>query len=323
MRKLGIIWAALLLTLVIAGNTQARTVVLDNDLNGVKANDHYCAYKAVNPGDIIKISPSPGFEWRSMSDQSILRMIGHTGPSDQPVWLFEVLRSGKTEVKFEYKPSPNNTPPQYQTYIAEIESTSVAPPTRVKNRSFPGRAAFVHNGYLWMLDGNKPDTQPLQITKEGWSEILGWSPDGQWLAYQVNLDKYSDRGYLWVVSADATDAIQIDSRPVINKPIWSPRENIIVYSTRSPQADNSPGNNIKQAYRVDGVWKNTVILSDQKRTITGTAWYPDGQALVISLAQTLNDPMNIKRLTLDGKLSDIYTQVDSCKKVYIPGLQPD
>lgn len=314
MRRVGIILVALLLTLFISGIAQARTIVLNNDLNCVKANEHYCTFETVNPGDLIKISPSPGFEWRSISDKRVLRMIGRTGPSSQPVWLFKVLRPGKADVKFEYKASRNDKPPQFRTFVAELESIDVALPTRVKNTSFPGRAAFVHNGYLWMIDGNKPQAQPVQITKEGWAEIRGWSPDGQWLAYQVSLDRWGDKNrYLWVIRANATNAVQIDSRPINNKPVWSPKTNVIAYSTRSPQADFSPDNNLKQAYWSDGVWKTSTILPDQKRTIADMAWYPNGQALVISLVQTLSDPLDIKKLSLDGKLSSVYTRLDSRK----------
>jgi len=112
------------------------------------------------------------------------------------------------------------------------------PPQRVMADRFPARVAFTNDQHLWLLDGTRPAQEPVQVTHGGSVEILGWSPDGNWLAYlwRETQELYLDKAYLWVVKFDGSLSFQVDARPVLEgpcfgKPAWSPVENLLVYST--------------------------------------------------------------------------------------------
>lgn len=125
-------------------------------------------------------------------------------------------------------------------------ATLIAPPERVYWGAFPARVAFTANNNLWLLDGSQAGAQPVQVTKEGSVQILGWSPDGQWLAYlqRETPEPWESKPYLWVVKYDGSGAVQVDPRPVVGEPQWSPWENILAYSTQAPGADYAPDGNL-------------------------------------------------------------------------------
>jgi len=122
-------------------------------------------------------------------------------------------------------------------------------PERVSQLHFPALVAFTNAGHLWILDGGKTGAAPVQVTREGKTEILGWSPDGQWLAWpqRADEDEYSAKPYLWVVKADGTGSFQVDRRPVLGTPAWSPQTNSLAYSTTGPGGGYAPDGNLKIA----------------------------------------------------------------------------
>ncbi|MCI1113595.1 hypothetical protein MOQ26_21495, partial [Stenotrophomonas maltophilia] len=95
---------------------------------------------------------------------------------------------------------------------------------RVSDEAVPAHIAFTNQKHLWMLDGQEKNSQPIQITKDGYAQIVGWSPDGKWLLFLKHNgdDQYTTPGFLWAVKADGSGAVQVDERPIIEQPQWSP-----------------------------------------------------------------------------------------------------
>ncbi|GFN22157.1 stalk domain-containing protein [Thermanaeromonas sp. C210] len=185
-------------------------------------------------------------------------------------------------------------------------ATLVAPPERVYREAFPARVAFTANNNLWLLDGSQAGAQPVQVTKGGSVQILGWSPDGLWLAYlqRETPEPGESKPYLWVVKYDGSSAVQVDPRPVIGEPQWSPRDNILAYSTQDPGLDYIPDCNLKLAtVAEEGVQVKPLL--DQGLPIEDWAWAPDGQSLAISFRRTAEEPWRIDRLNLRGERTNL------------------
>ena len=114
-----------------------------------------------------------------------------------------------------------------------------AVPQRVTETVLPLRLAFTHEERLWLLDADKAGAQPQPVSTPKVDRIIGWSHDGQWLAYlqRQGNDKFSGDLYLWVIAADGKQPQRLDDRPVVpGTPVWSPVENAIAYQT-CQQAD--------------------------------------------------------------------------------------
>jgi len=194
--------------------------------------------------------------------------------------------------------------------LAATISTPPAPvPERVYSGAFPARVAFTSNNNLWLLDGSQAGAQPVQVTKEGSAEFLGWSPDGQWLAYlqRETPEEWAAKPYLWVVKADGSGAIQVDQRPVLGTPAWSSAANTLAYSTDGPGGGYAPDMNLKLATIVDGKVKVTALLPDKSELVQDFAWAPDGHSLAVSLQCTEDHPLRIDRINLQGERSNLLT----------------
>ncbi|QGP91306.1 hypothetical protein MGLY_06370 [Neomoorella glycerini] len=196
-----------------------------------------------------------------------------------------------------------------QNQTVTITTPQVPVPERVYSGAFPARVAFSANNNLWLLDGSRAGAGPVQVTKKGSVEILGWSPDGQWLAYlqRETPDLWAGKPYLWVVKAGGSGAFQVDPRPVLGQPAWSPQENTLVYSTQGPGGGYAPDMNLKLAAIEDGQAKVTALLPDKSELVQDFAWAPDGQSLAVALRRTAEQPLRIDRITLTGERSNLLT----------------
>ncbi|WP_406676891.1 stalk domain-containing protein [Neomoorella carbonis] len=195
------------------------------------------------------------------------------------------------------------------TLTVAITTPPPAVPERVYAAPFPARVAFTANNNLWLLDGSQAGAGPVRVTKDGAVQILGWSPDGQWLAYlQWETPNFrAGKPYLWVVRADGSGAFQVDSRPVLAKAAWSPAASILAYSTQGPAGGYAPDMNLKLAAIESGKAKVTALIPDKGELVEDFAWAPDGQSLAISLPRTQDEPLRIDRLTLKGERSNLLT----------------
>jgi hypothetical protein len=195
------------------------------------------------------------------------------------------------------------------TLTVAITTPLPAVPERVYAAPFPARVAFTANNDLWLLDGSQAGAGPVQVTKDGAVQILGWSPDGQWLAYlqREKQEEWAAKPYLWVVKADGSGAFQVDPRPVLGQPAWSPCENTLAYSTGGPGGGYAPDMNLKLATIKDGRVQVMALLPDRSELVQDFAWAPDGQSLALSLPRTEDQPLRIDRLTLKGERSNLLT----------------
>ncbi len=190
-----------------------------------------------------------------------------------------------------------------------ITNPPIPIPERIHKEAFPAQVAFSNNNNLWLLDGNQADAEPLQITTQGSVEIIGWSPDGQWLAYLQHgtPELWASDPYLWVVKADGSSAVQVEPRPILGQPSWSPLANTLLYSTMAPGENYQPDMNLKLAALESGKVLTTTLLPDNSDSVQDYAWAPDGQSLAISLRRDENHPLRIDRLTLSGERSNLLT----------------
>lgn len=70
--------------------------------------------------------------------------------------------------------------------MAQITTSQPVPlpkPERIEAAAFDARVAFTCDGCLWLVDGRQTDSPPIRLTVAGQVEILGWSANGEWLAY--------------------------------------------------------------------------------------------------------------------------------------------
>lgn len=195
------------------------------------------------------------------------------------------------------------------TQTVAISSPPSAVPERVYAEPFSARVAFTANNNLWLLDGSQAGAKPVQVTEEGSAEILGWSPDGQWLAYLQweTSEFWAGKPYLWVVRADGSGAFQVDPRPVLERAAWSPEANILAYSTQGPEGGYAPDMNLKLAAIKDGKAEVTALIPDKSELVQDFTWAPDGRSLAISLARTEDHPVRIDRITLRGERTNFLT----------------
>lgn len=211
--------------------------------------------------------------------------------------------------------------------MAQITTSQPVPlpkPERIETAAFAARVAFTSDGRLWLVDGRQTDSPPISLTAAGPVEIVGWSANGEWLAYLQSgpSDEHAGKQYLWVVKADGTGAIQLDERPVYITPSWSPTENLLAYTTQAPQEGYIPDGNLKISSLKNGVVTTTALWPQNSEIIESLAWSPDGQSLAISLPRNEKQPLRIDRITLKvdhtnlltlgeaGKMeNEIYTRV--------------
>ncbi|MDD3363833.1 MAG: stalk domain-containing protein [Syntrophomonas sp.] len=196
--------------------------------------------------------------------------------------------------------------------MAQITTSQPVPlpkPERIETAAFATRVAFTSDGRLWLVDGRQTDSPPISLTASGPAEIVGWSSNGEWLAYLQSdpSDEHAGKQYLWVVKADGTGAIQLDERPVYITPSWSPTENLLAYTTQDTQEGYIPDGNLKISSLKTGVVATTSLWPQNSEIIESLAWSPDGQSLAISLPGNEKQPLRIDQITLKGDHTNLLT----------------
>lgn len=92
-----------------------------------------------------------------------------------------------------------------------------------------GRLAFVWNGLLYVLDGDKCTL--TKLSDAGQARWPKWSPDGQWLAYIRYSDARMNDGKLFIVSADGSKSHEVTGLPLpVNSDgiSWLPISDVLV-----------------------------------------------------------------------------------------------
>lgn len=170
-----------------------------------------------------------------------------------------------------------------------------ADPVNLSKTSLPLRIAFIQDEQLWLLDAKQAGAQPFLTPGRNVKEIIGWSYDGQWLAYLQRSSESQDSGAatLWTVSSDGRQTQCLDTLPLAySTPVWSPTENIIAYQI---QPDNSIDNpSLRIAGLENGKWQCRELLPPADRPLgLGLTWFPDGRSLAVS---RIHDEMNLPEL---------------------------
>lgn len=187
----------------------------------------------------------------------------------------------------------------------DVPVESAPMPQRVAKAALPLRMAFVYDERLWLLDMNRPGAEPQPVPGKNVEQIIGWSTDGQWLAYlrRTSEDEYSEDVCLWVVRADGGQSWCLDDQPVVRgTPAWSPVENAIAYQTGRWLDQNTLEQSLKLVVLDNGKWINrTLIDCRDSRLVAGLSWFPDGRSLALSRVVTDKDRPVIDRVDLNGK----------------------
>lgn len=195
------------------------------------------------------------------------------------------------------------------------------PPERVGEQRFNAVLAYTDQGNLWLLDGRKSDNPPEQVTDTGQVEIVGWSPDGAWLAYK-HASVLNAPAYLWVVRADGSGAAQVDARPIYDDVLWSPRGNCLVYTTSSHSpAGNVPAVAVRWADLSTGAIQVETLLEDGPVITASLAWHPDGERVTVSMPRSGDKPPMLEQVSLTGERDVIHIYEDKAP-VDPEGLYP-
>jgi len=207
----------------------------------------------------------------------------------------------------------------------DVPVESVPMPQRVAKAALPVRLAFIHDERLWLLDMTRPEAEPQLVPGENVDQIIGWSEDGQWLAYlrRTSDDEFSDDTRLWVVRADGEQSLCLDDQPVVRgTPAWSPIENVIAYQTMM-LGKNTSDQPLKLAVLENGKWVSNKLV-DCRGTIAGLSWFPDGCSLAVTWRRGDDGKERpvIDRIDLGGKCTRLFTLPSNGAESGEGGLYP-
>lgn len=186
-------------------------------------------------------------------------------------------------------------------------------PVRVSEQAVPAQIAFTSNKQLWILDGQSPTSKPVQVTRDGLADIVGWSPDGSWLLFlkYSGDDRYTSDGYLWAVKADGSGAFRVDDRSIVDKPKWSPGLRQFAYVVKGEnQGDQEKPAFVIKAIAEDG---KASLISTSPADFVDFAWMPDGKRLLVSTPAEKNQPMALALRSLTGEALATYPVADPPK----------
>ncbi|MED4752057.1 hypothetical protein [Brevibacillus choshinensis] len=178
-------------------------------------------------------------------------------------------------------------------------------PLRVSQEAVPAKIAFTRQDHLWLLDARIPGAKPKQVEKDGFDQIVGWSKDGEWLLFlkYKGSDTYSAPGYLWAVKADGSGAFQIDDRPVMDQPKWSPVDKKIAYFVQTGSAEDP-----KPFFVIKEIKDNQAVEVHATKEVdfVDFSWMPDGERLLVSTSAAKDRAMNLVLRELTGKTVATY-----------------
>ncbi|ADI02072.1 stalk domain-containing protein [Syntrophothermus lipocalidus] len=207
----------------------------------------------------------------------------------------------------------------------DVPVESAPMPQRVAKAALPLRMAFIHDERLWLLDMNRAEAEPQLVPGENVDQIIGWSEDGQWLAYlrRTSDDEFSDDTRLWVVRADGEQSLCLDDQPVVRGTLaWSPAENAIAYQTMM-LGKNASDQSLKLAVLENGKWVSNKLV-DCRGTIAGLSWFPGGCSIAVTWRRGDDGKEGpvIDRIDLGGKCTRLFTLPSNGAESDESGLYP-
>jgi TolB protein len=134
---------------------------------------------------------------------------------------------------------------------------------------------------IWTISGTGGSaTRVTAHTGAAYYLEPSFSPDGQWIIFEVQLDEPLDRGSLWKVRTNGNDLIRLTDGPAggfdDRQPNWSPTSDRILFQRRIPPAGS--WNLFSMA--ADG--DDLAQVTDSEADDTDGSWSPDGRWVVYS-----------------------------------------
>lgn len=185
-------------------------------------------------------------------------------------------------------------------------------PSNVSPAAEPLCLAFIYEGQVWLLDVDQSGALPQAVPSRNVDELVGWSHDGQWLAYvqRQGEDKYTGDLSLWVTRSDGQQTQCLKEAPVAEgTAVWSPVDNAIAYQTFKSGDNNTFEESLRLAYLDQGTWQDRQLLNTTDRWLgMGLTWFPDGQSLAYSWMRDGKNMAAVERMDRQGRSRRIYTQ---------------
>lgn len=197
-------------------------------------------------------------------------------------------------------------------------SAAMSKPVRVHNGAFPAKIAFLHHNHLWFVDGYQPDAKPVQLTKSGLVQIIGWSPTGEWLAYTFEeQESFESVKELWVVNPTKHRSYLVEKRVNIidahrsELPAWSPTNDTLAYLTSyRGQKEMKMASEDRKSLTIARMQNEKPLIKEvlsAKENLEDFTWEPSGNSLTVSYAVSGKHPMTVDRVTLDGQSSLLFS----------------
>ncbi|MFM1650586.1 hypothetical protein ACI7RC_00630 [Brevibacillus sp. B_LB10_24] len=146
----------------------------------------------------------------------------------------------------------------------------------------------------------------------------------EWLLYcQHSSEKsYASPAFLWAVKADGSESIQLDTKPVVGLPRWSPIETSVVYLAQNSQQSLQLTLSLTKIEQ--GKATTTHPLGDKE--LREVSWMPDGRSLLVSTSANKDEPIRMMKVDLSGKLQDMFQIGENQKaneEMYFEQFQAD
>jgi len=168
------------------------------------------------------------------------------------------------------------------------------------------RLAYMEQNQLHIREAGTNNLAEHQITLTGKNDIIGWSRDGNWLAFQ----QWTAKGkapYLWVISKDGEKLQQLSSHPIDKVAGWSANRVAIAYSSAQNDQWATAENNLILSELVANRWVTRELVAAGSEASSDLTWLPDGKSLALALNRTLEAPIRVDRIYLDGQRKRLVT----------------
>lgn len=176
--------------------------------------------------------------------------------------------------------------------------------------------------YKAPINENGVDTSNLvQLTFAGRNFFPAWRSDGDWIAYDSDLDEPNGANVIWIMRNDGTEAKDISEHGVgeCRMPDWSPDGKLMVYQRYI--GDGAP-----EIFRMDSSGKNSTQLTHDDGFDNYPRYSPSGTKIAFESNTQIwtmdADGTNLRRLTSDGGMQPSWSP-DGQKIVYIGFTQKE
>lgn len=105
-----------------------------------------------------------------------------------------------------------------------------------------GRIVYLAGGNAWVMEGTTSNRRPVVMSGDLDGQIFALSPDGNWLVYTRRSNLDGEINTLWAARLDgeSVSIVNLNVANVIHFAAWSPRNDLLAYSTVEPRP-TAPG----------------------------------------------------------------------------------